>query len=104
MLQGVDIASDIPQPYIEPSISQNESKALIGEIRQPVCRRAEQSVLEEDDRSLPGGSCAVCLVGRRDGGFITAVGDSLKTEDESVVCGDGVFFTRIPFTGDQLSL
>ena len=48
--------------------------------------------------------CAVCLVGRRDGGFITSVGDSLKTEDESVVCGDGVFFTRIPFTGDQLSL
>ena len=54
---GVSVPTDVAHPHVEPSVRQDEAKALIGKVSYPVGARAEQTVLKKEDWawSLSGG-------------------------------------------------
>ena len=49
---GVSVSSDVSHPDIESSISQNKTKALIGQVGQPVGTGADETVLDEEHWTL----------------------------------------------------
>ena len=46
---GVSVPADVAHPNVEASVRQDESKALIDKISQPVSARAEKTVLKKED-------------------------------------------------------
>ena len=46
---GVSVPANVPHPYVEASVRQDESKALVDKISQPVGARAEKTVLKKED-------------------------------------------------------
>ena len=49
MILGVRVSSDVSEPHIKTSISQDVSKTLIDKVSQPVGARAEEAMLKEEN-------------------------------------------------------
>ena len=52
MNSGVSVSSNISHPDIESSVSQQVTKALIGQVGQPVGTGADETVLNEEHWTL----------------------------------------------------
>ena len=51
VVERVRVSPHVAQPDVKPRISENETEALIGQVDHPIGRRAQQTVLQEHNRS-----------------------------------------------------
>ena len=92
VVPAVRVAPEVSQPNVITSICQDVTQSFTGVRHHPVSRGTEETVLNEDDRSL---EARISLL---------AVRDPVQGEDVAVLGGGPVLLSRVAVVPDEVGL